>query len=213
MPVSKLLLDAKRKFRGQTAKVDATGFNNSPIPNGKYMAKIVESTVRDREIKVKDETGETIKQTAPVLYMYLKILTGEAKGRNVFPFCPRLDQIEGITNAARNLRVILGDKIPGKEANGEFVLDAAGFLDEVEGLAKSAIGEVVEITVKDSKKTRDDGTFFQSVYINRGLGEDGKAYLEGDKAAGPTAKRETRAAGGSMARSGLPPAARRRAAR
>ena len=66
----------------------------------------------------------------------------------------------------------------GRQVNGELELDFDKFLLEVEGLAAACAGEKVEVTVKNGKKTRKDGTLYQNTYINRGLGDDADAMLD-----------------------------------
>ncbi|MFA5936558.1 MAG: hypothetical protein WC822_01625 [Candidatus Paceibacterota bacterium] len=193
--MNKELMQARQKFRNQKMKMSA-GYDNTPLPEGKYNCEVVESKVRN---KVVDDT------TIPQHYMRLKIILGEQKGKSVFAFPNALNDDKGILGAARNIRAILGD-VPGKmDAHGEFEVDVDQFLAKIEDeLAPACIGEQVEITIKDSSKMRDDGTPWQNVFINRALGED--KHSDADQKA---PKVEPRSPTGSMA-TGKRVAAKRR---
>lgn len=172
--MNKELLALRAKFKGQTAKVVGTGYDNSPIPEGVYTMRVIDSKAKEVERKHQKILAHSI---------MLKIETGECKGRNCWPFAPDLGTVEGVIAAAQNIRAILGDGVvPGKtNTDGEFVLDMGRFIEEFEAIAHKLIGELVEAKVKNSKGERDDGTPWQSVYINRGLGADAKAVLARDE--------------------------------
>jgi hypothetical protein len=169
--MNQALLEARKKFMGQKAKLEGKGsFDNSPFPEGKYTCEIVKADIQNREIK--DTKVET-----PRLVFCLNIVNGTQKGRKQWPFPPDLSDLEGITRAASTLRLILGDEgkvtVPGtKKGSGDFELDVDKFLMAVETLVSECVGKMVETQVKNSKKKRDDGTFFQNIYINRALGLD-----------------------------------------
>ena len=162
--MNKKLMEARRKFAGQKGKVTA-GYDNSPIPEGKYIAEVAQSEVVTR----KRNDVDTV-----VHYMRVVIQEGEKKGKSMFPFSPALDEADGITGAAKNIMAILGDVVPGKVLpNGEFEVDFTKFLEKIEDLAHECVGESVEITVKNSKKAPKEGEQRrQNTYINRGLGQD-----------------------------------------
>jgi len=162
--MNKKLMEARRKFAGQKGKVTA-GYDNSPIPEGKYIAEVAQSEVVTR----KRNDVDTV-----VHYMRVVIQEGEKKGKSLFPFSPALDEADGITGAAKNIMAILGDVVPGKVLpNGEFEVDFTKFLEKIEDLAHECVGESVEITVKNSKKAPKEGEQRrQNTYINRGLGQD-----------------------------------------
>jgi hypothetical protein len=174
----------KQQFNGQTAKLTTGSFDNSPIPNGKYVAEVVESKRRDMKRK-----GASVS----VHYTMLKLTTpGNVQGRNVCPFAPQLDTIDGIIASAGIVRTVCGDVLPGKSnpATGEFELKVDAYIEDLDHYLSLLLGEQVEITIKDSKgKPRDDGTPFQSVYIQRGLGKD-KALAQSASAPEPTESRE-----------------------
>jgi len=162
--MNKKLMEARRKFAGQKGKVTA-GYDNSPIPEGKYIAEVAQSEVVTR----KRNDVDTV-----VHYMRVVIQEGEKKGKSLFPFSPALDEADGITGAAKNIMAILGDVVPGRVLpNGEFEVDFTKFLEKIEDLAHECVGESVEITVKNSKKAPKEGEQRrQNTYINRGLGQD-----------------------------------------
>jgi len=173
--MNKKLMEARRKFQGQRGKV-TVGYDNSPIPEGKYIAEVAQSEVVTR----KRNEVDTV-----VHYMRVVITEGEKKGKSLFPFSPALDEAEGITGAAKNIMAILGDVVPGRVLpNGEFEVDFTKFLEKVEDLAHECVGQTIEITVRNSKKAPKEGQERrQNTYINRGLGEDaakGKKAEEGD---------------------------------
>ena len=182
--MNKQMLELRKKFRGQKAKVDTMGFDNSPIPEGRYTAKIVKSEIKSTSRKDR-ETGK--EYDALVHNIMVKIEVGEHKGRNLFPFSPDLNKEDGsgITACALNIRSILGDVIPGKMTpDGQFELTIDAFLDEAEDLAAKCEGELIEIQVKNQKARKDgshlnkEGKPRQNVYIQRGLGDDGKAVTK-----------------------------------
>lgn len=162
--MNKKLMEARRKFAGQKGKVTA-GYDNTPIPEGKYIAEVAQSEVVSRKRKDVDTV---------VHYMRVVIQEGEKKGKSLFPFSPALDEAGGITSAAKNIMAILGDVVPGKVLpNGEFEVDFTKFLEKIEDLAHECVGETIEITVKNSKKEPKKGEERrQNVYVNRGLGQD-----------------------------------------
>jgi hypothetical protein len=164
--MSRLLIEARKKFRGQKASIEK-GFDNTPIPEGKYTARVAQAEVRDA--KDKDQV------VRPQLYLRLSIELGPLKKRGLFPFNPYVDEPDGIASAADNLRRILGDAaVPGRQLpTGIFEVDCDKFLAVIESLAHQCIGELLEVTVKNSLKSkRPDGTPRQNTYINRALGED-----------------------------------------
>jgi hypothetical protein len=171
--MNKLLAAARQRMRGQKAKV-TSGFDNTPIPEGKYVAEIKQSEIKDKEI-------DGI--MTPCFVQRLSICLGDKKGKSVWPFAPNLTTPEGLTAAARAVSSILGAEAitAGKQVGGELELDLDKFMIEIENLAPQCVGEKVEINIKNSKKHRPDGTPYQSVYINRGLGEDAKALEDSDK--------------------------------
>lgn len=158
------LLEARKKFRNQKGTIK-TGYDNTPLPEGKYTACITES-----EIKTVTD-GDGAKH--PAHYIRLTVTMGDHKGKSLFPFKPYLDDLDGIMAVAKNIRTILGD-VPGKDnpKTGEFEVDVDRFLAGIEDLATKCVNEVVEITVKNGRTLKDDGTPWQNVYINRALGED-----------------------------------------
>ena len=169
--MNKLLAEARRNMRGQKAKV-GTGFDNSPIPEGKYVCVVKQSEIKDREIEGR---------MTPCHVTRLVIELGEKKGKSLWPFPPVLTTPEGLTSAARNLAAVLGSEAltSGRQVGGEMELDLDKFMVEVERLIPQLVGEKVEVTVKNGKKNRPDGTPYQSTYINRGLGDDA-ASMSGD---------------------------------
>jgi len=177
--MNKALLEARKKFAGQKAKLEgAGGFDNSPVPEGKYTCNIIKADVVSREDR---QTGEDV----PRLVFCLDIVNGTLKGRKLWPFPPTLSDLEGITSSASTLRLILGDgskvSVPGAvRSGGEFELDVDKFLLGVEDLAHACIDCMVEAQVKNSKKKREDGTYFQNIYINRALGLDSAGVTEED---------------------------------
>lgn len=184
------LLALRKKFKGQTAGVPKSAFDNSPWPEGTHIVKVVDS-----QIKTTDRTDRKTQQkyTCTVHSIMIQGLEGDVKGRNHWPFAPDLGELDGIVTAARNIQAILGDVVPGHtDANDEFQVKVDEFLEALEGLAHRCIGEVIEVRVRNSKTTRDDGTAFQNVYINRGLGEDGKAYLKRSGSGSPRRESSTR---------------------
>jgi hypothetical protein len=162
--MNKKLADLRKKFRGQKGKV-GTGFDNSPLSVGKKTARIVKSSITD-DMRWK---------------RHLKIEGGDEAGRYCFPYAPYLSEEDGVLQTARDLRAILGEVVPGeKRADGELEVDFGEFLTVTEDLINQCEDEPVEITVcnqkpkPDGSHLRDDGTPWQNVYINRGLGDDAK---------------------------------------
>jgi len=184
MAVNKKLLEARNKFRGQRASVEGK-FDNSPITPGKYTGEIVHSAIEDN------------KEGNPCHVIHIKLTNGDKKGRYVFPFKPDLTEMDGIISCAKNVAAVLGDVLPGsKRQDGTKELDVGAFLTNVEKFADDMVGEAVEIQIKNGKKMKDDGTPWQQVYINRGLGADKK----GSDAANETApKTEERKQGDNLA--------------
>lgn len=172
--MNKQLMELRKQFKGQVATVKASGFNNEPLPEGTYVARVTES-------KLKEKEREDV--SVPVHHLTLKVEVGEHKGRNLWPFSPNLSTLDGLISSAGNVRAIKGEKsVPGKVLpNGEFQLAVDQYLEDFDSIAASLVGELVEVKVKNSKRTRDDGTPFQSVFINRGLGEDAAGALESQK--------------------------------
>jgi hypothetical protein len=183
-----LLAKAMQSFRGQTVKVDAGGFDNSPLPEGIYTLQVVDSKVKEST----DKAGVL----RPKHYQMWKIMVGDSIGRNVFPFSPWLDDANGVMSMARTVRQIKGDVVPGEKTDdGQFILNLADFVAEADSHAASLIGEVVEARcvnqkVKaDGSHLRDDGTPRQNWYLNRALGKDAEALK---KPVGTPRKNEVR---------------------
>ncbi len=179
--MNKQLLELRKKFKGQTAKVDGVGFDNTPLPEGKYTAKVTKSEIKT--ITRKDKVTQA-DYDVTIHSMMVRIEVGGHKGRNLFPFAPDLNQPDGkgIESCATNIRAILGDVVPGKmNLDGQFELKMDVFLDEVEELAIKCEGELIEIQIKNQKPKADgkhldkEGRPRQNIYILRGLGNDGKA--------------------------------------
>lgn len=162
MAMNKKLAELRKQFRGQKGKV-TTGFDNTPLTEGKKTARIVKSTLTD-DMKWQRN---------------LKIEGGDEAGRYCFPFKPTLSEEDGLLQTARDIRAILGEVVPGeKRADGELEIDFGEFINVVEDLINQCEDELVDITVRNQKPRadgshlRDDGTPWQNVYINRGLGDD-----------------------------------------
>jgi hypothetical protein len=189
--MNKALMAARAAFRGQTAKIDKAGYDNSPFPEGTYNLIVKDSKIIDN------------KDGQPVHKMMLEIVGGDTAGRKVWPYSPNLTSVDGVLSMAKNVRAILGDVVPGnKTDDGQFEIALDAFLDEAEEFAAKLIGEVVEAKCVNSKvkadgsHLKDDGTPWQNWFINRGLGEDAK------KAAAPKGtprKNEVRPPTASMA--------------
>ena len=171
--MNKALREARAKFRGQKAKVGG-GFDNSPLPEGPYTAEVVKCEVGDRD-------GD------PIHKMHVKVVGGDHAGRYLFPFPPSLMEADGVCQAARNIRAILGEVVPGKKnASGELEVELDGFLNAIEDLSHQCVGQLIEVNVKNSKALKDDGTPWQNVYINRGLGDDAAAVDKDEGSGGTT---------------------------
>lgn len=169
--MNKELMKARQQFRNQKGKITA-GYNNTNVPEGKYVCSVVMSQIDT----IKDKTGDT----HAVHNIRLRIELGDHKGRQLRPFPPNMNEEDGILQSAKNVAAILGDVVPGKELpNGEFEVDFDGYLAAAEELAAQCLKEQVEVTVKNGKKNKDDGTPWQQVYINRGLGRDAKGVKGG----------------------------------
>ena len=172
--MNKLLMQAQSKFRGQKAKVSAGGFDNTNVPEGKYICQIVESKIAD----IEDKKTKTMH---PRHYTRVVVNVGSLKGKSGFPFKPALDNEADLASFVKNVRAVLGDVVPGKTlSTGEFEFDYSGVISKAEDFAHQMIGEMVEMTVKNNKKgkPKDDGTLWQSWYFNRGLGEDAKGVKD-----------------------------------
>lgn len=179
---NKKLLAAKRKFSGQKAVVPTGGtYDESPLIEGDSTMEIVRSECREKQDR---ETGDI----RPQHFIMLKAVDGADVGRNCFPFAPYLDDVEGIVRVMRNIGAILGDEratwIDTETGEG----DISAFLEDFEDLAGECIGEMVEVTVKNSKQMRDNGEPWQNIYINRGLGEDAEGSPARDKGRKKVAK-------------------------
>ena len=168
--MNKALMAARASFRGQTAKVDKNQFDNSPFPNGNYTLKVTDSKIID------NADGQ------PIHKVTMEVIAGDKKGRKVWPYAPNLSSIDGVLSMVKNIRAILGDVVPGEKTDdGQFEVAIDQFLEQAEDFAAKLIGEVVEAKCvdqkprPDGKHLKDDGTPWQNWYINRGLGEDGKA--------------------------------------
>ena len=182
MAISKKLLAAKRKFRGQKAGVPTAGtYDDSPLTEGDSTMEIVRSECREKQDK---ETGDI----RPQHFIMLKVVDGTDLGRNCFPFAPYLDEVEGIVRVMRNVGAILGDEratwMDPETGEG----DISVFLEDFEDLAGECVGEMGEVTVKNSKSMRDSGVPWQNIYINRGLGEDAKGSPTGKKSGAGASK-------------------------
>ena len=194
--MNKALLEARKKFRGQQAKIEGfSGFDNSPLPEGIYVAQITESKIKERDIKG---------ITRPVHYLMLKVADGDNKGRNIWPYSPTLDEADGIISMARNVMAIKGDgSVPGyKDSDGNFNLAMDAFLEEAESYASALVGEMVEVKCMNRKPTAsgshlnpETGQPYQNFFIQRGLGDDAASYNEGSTSTDTT---QTRKAGQSM---------------
>ena len=188
--MNQALLDARKRFKGQKVEMVTRGFDDSPIPEGKYVARIVESKIKE------DDSGR------PKHSVMLRIEEGDSKGRNVWPFAPYLDDLDGVTQSAQYVRTVKGDVIPCTvTATGAMALKPDDYLAEAEELIHSMIGELVEIQIRNRSAKADNthlnnktGQPFQNVYINRGLGED-KAGVKPEA----NTTREARAPVSSMA--------------
>ena len=165
----KALMEARRKFRGQKGSIK-TGYERTIFPEGKYTCEMVSS-----ELKEITMSGEKILAHCTGL----KIVLGEYKGKRTSTFPNDMSDEDGILSCAKNIAAILGDVVPGKDVKGEFMVDYDDFIKCVEDLVPTCVGEYVEITIKNGKKNRPDGTPYQNTYINRGLGSDAKAILAG----------------------------------
>ena len=176
--MNKKLAELRKKMRGQKGKVTA-GFDNTPLSEGKKTARIVKSTMTD-DLK---------------WARHLKIEGGDEAGRYCFPYKPDMSEEDGLLQAARDIRAILGEVVPGeKRADGELEVDFGEFISVVEDLINQCEDELVEITVRNQKPKadgshlRDDGTPWQNAYINRGLGDDAKGSTTED----PESSKDTR---------------------
>jgi len=165
----KALMEARKKFRGQKGSIK-TGYEQTIFPEGKYTCEVVSSELKDINM-----SGGIYAHC-----MGLKIVLGEYKGKRASTFPNDMADEQGILSCAKNISSILGDVVPGKDVKGEFMVDYDDFIKCVEDLVPKCIGEYVEITIKNGKKNRPDGTPYQNVYINRGLGSDTKAILADD---------------------------------
>jgi hypothetical protein len=160
--MNKELLALRKKFAGQKAKAENVGFDNTPLPEGKYTARVSKSDIVGTK---------WVRQ--------LKIEVGDHAGRVLFPFAPNLDNSEQIVRAYMDMRRILGDRVPGKQRpDGSVEFDYGDYLMQAEDLAAACVNELVEVTLKnqrpkpDGSHLRQDGTPWQNVFINRGLGAD-----------------------------------------
>jgi len=168
------LLEARKRFKGQKVVMKSTSFSNDPLPEGKYIAEIVDS-----KIQVNDNDGR------PKHYVMLKIVGGDSEGRNIWMFPPYLDSEEGVTQSAQYVKTVLGGEVvPHEMKDNAYVLNLSDYLEKAEELIHSLIGEMVEVTIRNRKARADKkhlnaetGQPYQSVYLNRGLGDD-KAGVE-----------------------------------
>jgi len=176
--MNKALREARKRMRGQTGKAAVSGsFDNSPLTEGKHIVRCVKSDITEDPFTHK---------------LYLRVEDGDDKGKWCFPYNPDLNSDNGIMQCARNITAILGDDaIEGAVLkNGQIEVDFGDFFDQLEDLAAQCIDEKIEVTVKNSKPKPDgshlknDGTSWQNVYINRGLGEDAEAANKMARAAG-----------------------------
>ena len=189
--MNKALMSARRAFKGQQVKMDASSggdFDDSPLPEAIYTNEITEAKIPDEPDK-----------NAGKLVWWMKIATGEYKGRVVFPYKPDLTDVNGVMSFARLVQTILGDRVelPGYEKDGEFNLNIDAFLEDAEEYAHRLIGELVEARCVNQKPRpngshlRKDGTPWQNWYVNRGLGEDAEGVMEEEEEEKPrTTKRK-----------------------
>ena len=168
--MNKALMAARAKFRGQTAKVSTGQYDNSPFAEGVYTLKVTDSKI------VESPEGN------PKHKMTLEVVSGDMAGRKAWPYSPDISTMDGVISMVKNVRAILGDVVPGDTtSDGQFEVKADEFVGNAEEFAARLIGEVVEAKCMNQKARadgshlKDDGTPWQNWYINRGLGEDGKA--------------------------------------
>ena len=152
------LLEARRKFRGQKGIIEKGGGFNAVTP-GVYTCRVTDSSLRSLTFSGVEQERHSITLTVEL---------GDQKGQKLSPFPPTLEEVDGIQQCASNIQRILGNVIPGKDESKGFVIDYDGFLLKAEDLIAQCEGEMVEVTVKESKK---DATRM-NVFLNRGLGED-----------------------------------------
>lgn len=157
--MNKELLEARKAMRGQKASMDTSGkFDNSPITPGKYIAVVMKAEMRGTKA-----------------FTALKIDGGQHNGRWVFPFASDTAEPDGIIQVSRDIARITGESLPwekGRDGNGNVVLDFDLFYVHIEAALDQLIDSKVEIQVKNGTKLKDDGTPWQQIYINRGLGDD-----------------------------------------
>ena len=165
--MNKKLQAARKRFRKQKGNI-TKGYQNKIYPEGKYTCKVTDSAIKDITMRDESQCCHTIR---------MQIVMGDHKGGSLGVFPQNMVEVEGVLGSAKNIASILGDVVPGKELpSGEFEVDLDDFYACVEDLAANCIGEFIEVTVKNSKKTAGR----QNVYINRGLGSDAKAVMKGD---------------------------------
>lgn len=175
--MNKLLMEARKRFRGQKVSV-ASSYDNSSWAEGVTRCEIVESAIKEKERK----GVKTV-----VHYMRVKCLDGVDSGKSAFPFSPDLTTVEGVASCAKNIMSILGDVVPGRKNNvGEFEVDVPAFMEACEDFINQCIGQIVEVRVQNRKANsegthlKEDGTPWQNFYINRGMGDDANGFRRGD---------------------------------
>ncbi|MBU2177413.1 MAG: hypothetical protein KJ556_20165 [Gammaproteobacteria bacterium] len=184
--MNKTLAQLRANFRGQKGTIQ-TGYDNTPVPEGTYTCRVAQSELKEKEYEGAQQLVHS---------MRLSVEIGDLKGKTLWPWANDLNTAEGIQGCAKNIRAILGDVVPGRSLpTGEFELDYSEFLGQVEDLVEKCKGELVEVAARNSKKNREDGTPYQNIYINRGLGEDAASARNTDQKTTPPTKH---APGGSM---------------
>ena len=145
-------------------------YDNSPFAEGVYTLKVTDSKI------VENPEGN------PQHKMTLEVVSGDMAGRKAWPYSPDISTMDGVISMVKNVRAILGDVVPGDiTSDGQFEVKADEFVGNAEEFAARLIGEVVEAKCMNQKARafgshlKNDGTPWQNWYINRGLGEDGKA--------------------------------------
>ncbi len=73
--MNKALQEARKQFRGQKGKI-SVGYDNSNLPEGKYVCEVVQS-----------EVGESKKGKGDLVHnLRLAVKQGDHSGRSLFPF-------------------------------------------------------------------------------------------------------------------------------
>lgn len=195
--MNKKLMDLRKRFASQrTAVIENTGYGTGEnrfrhVTPGKHTCIAVVS-------KLQDGKEGTSREGQYNHAMYLEVQSdGEDGGAWLSPYQPDLNVVDGIISCASNVQRVLSDVVPGSaDGNGNFVIDIPKFLAIVEDLVGEIQGQYVEVTVKDNLKSqsrRDDGTPYQNVYINRGLGDDVQAFKKTQRSTPPVRQTTGRA--------------------